>query len=352
MKDEDNETDFDFYYSGGQIHNWIANFNGKSLPGKGLDAVFLSGMKSNPKSTELYSAIGVVSDQDAAIYRLDDGKAQYSFDKMFFTKPAVKKPHRMLAPMNGSVLLINDKQVYQMIKGTYFANTSANSYSLSPHAALSSLDIFFDEKSKTVIPLDNNTFRQFLTNGDALKNTNSDLLWMEGYVYPRNTTSLLLKNTTTQTGRLIKLSSTYSNLISSTGQLVLMDKALERDHPLLQADHITGNFDNDIVYYTKVNKLFALNFASMQSELQITFDSQTQVTCMQHIKFPAPGSAGVVNKIDYIAVATYTNGKYKVWLYKLDSLGNLIAKSSPDFEGNGRVSHINYIENGQGTRNF
>ena len=68
-----------------------------------------------------------------------------------------------------------------------------------------------------------------------------------------------------------------------------------------------------------------------------------EVTCMQHIIYPNLMSADDYGSvIDQFAVATYANGKYKVWLYEFDA-GNLKPLSKPTFEGNGRVACINYV---------
>jgi hypothetical protein len=72
---------------------------------------------------------------------------------------------------------------------------------------------------------------------------------------------------------------------------------------------------------------------------------------MQHIKYPAPTS-GVIYKVDYLAIATYANGRYKVWLQPISSIGTIQPLGQPNFEGQGRVSCINYLEQGNGSRVF
>jgi len=119
LQDENNETDFDFYGSAGNnIHNWIAFYNGgKGLPGKSIKAIYIPSMKTKISSTDLFPALGVITDQDAGIYKLEDGIVQYRYDNMFFTKPEVRKPQNMLAPMGGTVVIINDGLPYYLSKG-------------------------------------------------------------------------------------------------------------------------------------------------------------------------------------------------------------------------------------------
>ena len=54
-------------------------------------------------------------------------------------------------------------------------------------------------------------------------------------------------------------------------------------------------------------------------------------------------------QVNCFAIATYADGKYKVWLHEFDA-GNLKPLTKPTFEGNGRVACINYVENN--TSNF
>lgn len=352
LKDENNETDLDFFHPKGEIRNWIAYFNeGKSLPGKGIKTIFIPNMKTKVGSTDLFGAIGILTDKDAGIYKLADGSVQYRYDNMFFTKPAVRNPENLYMSMGGTLVMVNDGQVYIMYRGSYFGETGINNYRMANKIGISAIDVYFDQRSKSFVSIDGINFRAFLANGNALKNTGMDLLWMEGYVYPRNATSFLLKSPTTNSGRLVKIASDYSNLTNASRTLVTKDTLIASTFPILSADIIGGSYDNDILYYAKGNQLFAMDYSSLESTLQTTFGVDEKITLIQHIKYPVPG-ANVVNKINYIAVATQANGRYKVWLYEVNSLGRIIPKSKPDFEGTGRVSNITYFENGEGSRTF
>ncbi|MEJ5053830.1 PKD-like family lipoprotein [Sphingobacterium sp. MYb382] len=352
LKDENNETDLDFFHAKGEIRNWIAYFNGgKSLPGNSIKTIFVPGMKTKISSTDLFGALGVLTDKDAGIYKLADGSVQYRYDNMFFVKPAIRKPENLYMSMGGTLVMINDSQANIMYRGSYFGDAAINSYRIANKAAISAIDIYFDDRSKSLIYLSGLNFREFLSNGNTLKNTGMDLLWMEGYVYPRNSTSLLLKNPTTKTGRLIKIASNPTDVGTASRTLVTKDTLIASTFPILSADIIGGSYDNDILYYAKGNQLFAMDYSSLESTLQTTFGLDEKITLIQHIKYPVPG-ANVVNKINYLAVATYANGRYKVWLFSINSLGRLVPKTTPDFQGSGRVTCVTYLENGEGSRTF
>ncbi len=92
LKDNGGKTDMDFIHSTGRIDNWIANFNGgKSLDGNAVKMAFVPSFRTTPTSTVYFPTLMVLSANDAAIYRVDNGSMVMNFDNMFFTKPAVRK---------------------------------------------------------------------------------------------------------------------------------------------------------------------------------------------------------------------------------------------------------------------
>lgn len=351
LKEYEGKTDFDFYYPDGVIKNWFLEFNGQSLQGTHGKSVFVKDMKTSLTSTDLFSAFGVITDQDVAFFNVENGQKVYSFEDMFFSVPSIKKPENILAPMDGSVVLINDGRAYTRTNGTLFANPAVNSYHFSSKAAVTSNLLLYDELSKTMVYSSFSGYSQLLSNGDPLKNTGSDLWWFEGYPSLRNTAALILKDPATLKGRLMTLNTAYANWIIATNPLIVTNKEIPAENPILNAEVIAGNYDNDMLYYAKDNELYLMDFVSLQSTLQASFAPGEEITCIQHIKYPVP-VPGAQNKVNHIAVATYSNGKYKIYLFSITSLGTLVAKTSADYEGEGRVSCIHYLENGQGSRVF
>lgn len=356
LKDDGQKTDFDFFYTGGKIENWMANFNnGKSLSGKAVKSIFAGSFKIGIKSTDLFSVLVVLSDQDAAIYRVDNGKQVMNFDNMFFTKPDVRRPQNVLQPMaDNFIQLINDGKIYVMSKGTFFANPPVSSYKIGPTGAVGSMNIIFDENSKSLIYLDGGNFVTLPSVGNSLKNMDATAIWMAGYPALRGAALTLFRQSSGD-GLLVKLNTVYGALTGSTfpGTPVLIadSKAVPKTHGLMSAPAIGGNYDSDYIYYANGNKVYMTDLASLQENLQVTLPENETVTCIQHIKFPQPVSGAVV-KTDYLAIASYANGHYKVWLQTLSSTGGIQAIGQPKFEGQGKISCVNYMELGNGSRVF
>ncbi|HEY0177272.1 MAG TPA: PKD-like family lipoprotein, partial [Pedobacter sp.] len=215
LKDDNNTTDFDFIYPQGRIDNWMAYFNGgHSLQGKALKAVFVPSFKLSPTATDLFNTYAVISDEDAGIYRIDNGKQVMGFDSMFFSKPDVKKPQNIMQPMaSNTLVLINNNKPYWMAKGGLFANSDISNYFISPVAGVGADPIFFDENSKSVV-LYNSSGGSYIAlnvNGTALKNMNAELVWIGAYPGLRSI-ALALFRKSDGTGLLTKINASLPYL--------------------------------------------------------------------------------------------------------------------------------------------
>lgn len=354
LKENGSNTDLDFIHKDGRIDNWMAFYNnGKSLEGKPLEAVFAPNFKMSVASTELFGALALVSDKDAAIIRVDNGKIMRTFDDMFFTKPAVRKPQSTFQPMNSFNLgLVNDGKSYCMNKGGLFAECAPVPYQISRITAVGAMDIGFDEKTKSIFFFNGLYFNSLPTTGNDLKNMNADLIWINGYAGSRSVAMALFRDAT-GAGTLFKLNTSYPSLTNGSGSapLVTAKQPLPVAHGLMKASAIGGNYDADYIYYAVGNNIYMTDIAGLQENLQVSLPAGEAVTCIQHIKFPQPGT-GVVNTLDFIAIASFSNGRYKVWLHKPSSTGTIQPLAKPDFEGEGRVSTVIYMENGLGSRVF
>ncbi|MES2455940.1 MAG: PKD-like family lipoprotein [Bacteroidota bacterium] len=353
LKDNGTKTDFDFVYNGGRIDNWMANFNeGKSLKGKAIKSIYAGSFKASLTSTDQFGVLVAITDEDAAIYRLDNGKMVMNFDQMFFTKPEVRKPQNILQPQADNTLnLINDGKVYNMTKGALFADSPPSTYKISPVSALAALVVVFDQNSRSLLCLNSGVFSPFGTAGASLKNMTADLVWIGGYAGMRGVVMTLFRQDSGD-GLLVKLDGTYGPLAGLTSTLIQGTRTVPKAHGLMSADVIGGNYDSDYIYYAKGNKIYMTDFASTPENLQITLSEGEVVTSIQHIKYPVPSAATVVSTTDYLAIASYLNGRYKVWLHKISSTGTIQALPKPNFEGEGRVSSVNYLEQGIGNKTY
>jgi hypothetical protein len=302
-------------------------------------------------STDVFNALTVISDKDAGIYRIDNGVKVWDFDNMFFKKPAVRNLQNIFQPMASNYLgLINDNKAYSLVKGALFTDMSGN-YKCSAVVGVAAMPIGFDENSKSVIFYDGVNFDPVGSNGSALKNMNAELVWTNGYAGIRSVAMMLFRMPDGR-GELVKLNGLYGYLAGYSSPLIMAWDTLPATHGLMSASVIAGDYDADYIFYAKDNSIYVTDLATVREGLQVTLPAGEMITCIQHIKYPQPTSTTVPTTTDCLAVASYSNGHYKIWLYKISSTGTIQALSQPNYEGVGRVANITYMEQGSGSRVF
>jgi hypothetical protein len=351
LKDNGVTTDFDFIHKEGRIDNWIANYNnGRSLQGKAVKAVFATNFKNTLAGSDFFTVFMAASEQDAMILRVDNGKIVKDFDNMFFTKPSIRKVQNVLQPTATNFLnLINNGKLYTMVKGALFADPPVSNYVFSPVAAVGAVILGFDNVTKTAIGFDNSNFTNPNSAATALKNMNAEPIWYGLYPGLRGA-GLALFRRADKDGFLVKLNATYGPLAGLSNSVV-SSKTVPAAHSLMSADVIGGNYDADYIYYAKGNLIYMTDYASLPESLQVTLPPGEVVTCIQHVKYPLPAT-GVVSTVDFLAIATYTAGNYKVYLHPISSTGTIQPLTKANYEGAGRISTIQYLEQGAGSRVF
>ena len=365
VKDLGGKTDMDFIYDSGRINNWIAFYNGgKSLDGNAVSAAFVPSMRANITSQTYFSTLMVASQNDAGIYRVDNGAMYLNFDNMFFSKPATRKPQGVFQPISSNnVNIINDGKGYYMSKGALFSNmptfSGSISYSnLSPFTASVAMDLAWDPVRKTIVLFNGATFKELsvvvtsgVSNGlNKLQNVNGNLQWMAGYTGNSSQAMLLFRNPQ-DTGYLYRVNGQYGQMFYGTpGVIVTNSDTLKPQHSLMSASVICGNYDVPLIYYVTNGKVYMTDVATATETYLFDVPVGETITAMQHIKYPEPTSSLVVNKMNYIAIATYNGSRYKIYLHTMSGTNTISALPQANFDGDGRVSRIIYMENGVGTR--
>jgi len=353
LKDNNGKTDIDFIHQKGRIDNWIAYYNnGKSLEGNAVNAVFAPSCKLTVSTTDQFNGLMVLSEKDAGLFRISNGLMIYNFDNMFFGKPATRKLQNVFQPMNtNNLTVINDGRAYMMTKGALFTDMPQTYTRLSSWVGVASMDLGWDQSSKSIIFYNGIRFATPASNGEDLKNMKADLKWLTGYAGQRSVALALFK-TEDGKGVLFKINALYQYLSGSEKALIMARDTIELTHGLMNANIIGGNYDSDFIYYAVGNKIYMTDVATVQERLQVTLPAGETVTAIQHVKYPQPVNINVPSTTDCLAIATYANGRYKVYIHKISSTGTIQPVNTPSFEGDGRVKTIIYMEKGAGSRVF
>ena len=359
LKDNAGKTDLDFIYNTGRIDNWISFYNGSSLSGNAVKLLYVPGMKKTPTAPDPYNTLMVLSENDAAVYRVDNGAMVMNYDNMFFTKPAVRKPEGAFQPTAlNTVFFINNGRTYYMSKGTLFANMATdagniNYTNISPVSATVAMELLWNRSTKSIFGITGASYSElkYNTGGGRLMNLNAELEWAAGYPNNRGVALLLFRNPQ-DSGYIFKVDGRFGPLGGyPPDSVVIARDTLAPEHSLMHAGKICGNYDVDIIYYSVGNNIYMMDLATQTPTLQFTLPAGEEVTAFQHIKYPVPAS-GVVTTQNWIVISTYKDGRYKIYKHAPSSTFTIQAKAQPDYEGEGRVTSVMYMEQGNGTRNF
>ena len=352
LKDEgitEKYTDYDFIYDGGRIDNWIAFYNdGKKLKGEAVRSIF-SSQYSDLATGGGYNCIDVlipVAKEEVAVMEVSSGNIRLPFESLFFESPEVKNFQDICIQNDEvSVNLVNDNMVYRMStrNAALFYRLYGN-YSLSKGMKGLLGPTYFDDLSKSFVYVDYNVNRyvESSTAPASCNNMNAHMLWGSAVSHRIQSNSffayaLMEKHTMPDICMLVKMSLNYR-----TDNPIVEIDTIPLTLGIVTAETRTVNANYGVIYFVKDQKLYKYIIDSQHEEPILDLPEGEKVTCMQHVAYPNFMSNYYGSEIDYLAIATYVDGKYKVWLHEFDA-DNLKPLSKPTFEGNGRVACINYV---------
>ena len=354
LKDEgttEKYTDYDFIYDGGRIDNWIAFYNdGKKLKGEAVRSIFSSQYSDLATGGE-YNYIDVlipVAKEEVAVMEVSSGNIRLPFESLFFESPEVKNFQDICIENDGvSVKLVNDNMVYSMStrNAALFYRLYGN-YSLSKGLKGLQGPTYFDDLSKSFVYVGFNNINRYVESSTApasCNNMNADMLWGSAVSHRIQSNSffayaLMKKHSEPDTCMMLKFS---LNGFDNSNCIKKVD-TIPSTLGIVTAEMRAVNANYGVIYFVKNQKLYKYIIDSQHEEVILDLPAGEKVTCMQHVVYPNFMSDDYGSEIDYFAIATYEEGKYKVWLHEFDA-DNLKPLSKPTFEGNGRVACINYV---------
>lgn len=362
LKDEgstEKYTDYDFIYDGGRIDNWIAFYNdGKKLKGEAVKSIFIS-KYSDVASGGGYNYASVLlplAKEEIVVLDLSSGNIRKPFESLFFESLDVKNFQDISVQNDGvSMNLVNNNSVYSMNATnatSFFALYGQYSFSKSLNGLQG--PNYFDNLSKSFVYVAYQRINRYVDASTAPISCNdmeADMLWESAINFQAQSRGwisyALMKKHSTSDYMLVKLN--LSTGWGNSNPIVKVD-IIPSTLNFVTAEKRAVNADYGIIYFVKDHKLYKYLIDNQHEEAILDLPAGEEVTCMQHIAYPNQMSSDVYGaQVNCFAIATYADGKYKVWLHEFDA-GNLKPLTKPTFEGNGRVACINYVENN--TSNF
>ena len=138
---------------------------------------------------------------------------------------------------------------------------------------------------------------------------------------------------------LMNIDGTLINQVNSNPIKEMVE--MPSDLGVLNADFRTVNENNDIIYYTKGNEVFACKLDAWEEIPQnLGIGSGETITYMEYVKFAPYGSEP--DWFDYVVIATHQNGEYKLYLHPIQA-GN-IQPAEKVYTGEGKVKKALFIK--------
>lgn len=347
LKEKNGITDYDLHSPLGVAENVIAESNeGRQLKGTPRDLRYMNDYKGtyiNGK-WEKNTVLITLTSEDAAVSEVYTGKIIRGFEEMFYdgVVPATINPNAVFRDVS-ALHFINDGKLY----GVWVAGENACKfgepftdfeYKLSPHRLVSSIQppVLYDELSCSFVTMDYKSISKMIPSPiptyPAVTNLNSDLIFtakkdmFTGFV--------LLKERGTENYNLRKV-----NIAAPTAGGTVFHSAsyaLTASNGITQGRLWTGIANYDVIFYVRDNDIFSCNVAGNMKDTKqdnVAHNNEEEITNIHHHLMQ-----GVINKV---AVSTYNNGRYKVYLY--DVLAGNLQPNPQILEGEGRVFKIIYI---------
>lgn len=353
LKENENGTDLDLITPTKTMPNFISTINGKQMAGAPVSLAFTlyySDFDSITNTNVKINSVFVASEQDIVALDYYSGKLIRDYDGMFYEFPKNRKvSHLFNGPSD--IHAIVDNRIYTIpaiSSGAHYTQFSIKvdgSYQLSSqyHAVGGKQPLLFDESSSSFCSVSRGTSLLMYTDNSGISpnNMGMELVFMGSRspsIYtPGDVAYAIMKDKSKY--YLTTIDATLANRINSNPiqEMVEIPSTLG----ILNADFRTVNEDNDIIYYTKSNKVFACNLSTWEEIPQnLEIGSEETISYIEYIKFAPYG--GEANWFDYIVIATHLDGQYKLYLHPIQA-GN-IQPVEKVYTGEGKVKKALFIK--------
>jgi hypothetical protein len=397
LKDNNSATEIDFFYKydfSKKTQNMLSE-NSILIHGKPLSLSFLKDLNTGTGVPS--TCVVAVTDKNISFIKINDNKGilkeMLDYNTLFKPQPANRSPIAFITQKTGKQFAINDNKLYACdfiynysmwgTALTYFGNpvstpqggTEYNNLKLSKRfLPFQGKAVFFDKESSSFLYYDRFELKFFPDKIDILnenwekigtkilkpnKKLEADIIYAGkkkiikdryGIVVNIPNSIAILKERSSQKLLLYHFKFTVKSLRSpvSADPVFKIDTILA-NHELAKADKYAINKNADFLYYVKNNEIKYYDLNYKQTQLLYTLPAGEKVTYMHHAKYEVRKllSKEAIDEdhwFNKLVVATYSSGKYKVYLFDILEQNEQKLNNNPIIlEGNGRVVDALYI---------
>ena len=356
LKDGVNGADIDLFAPDRKIENVIYARNGKALAGKALDMSYTNYYRVYDPVTstdELTKAVFVGSSEDLVVMDFFTGRIIRNFEELFYETPKHQTVQALFRGASDTHVIV-DNQLYTMPNMRYssyrqFAIQHQGDYKISSYRNATgwSNPLLFDELTSSFCTVTRNSLDLNFLGNDITpaphKNLDMDLLFLGARTlstdYLGAYAFAILKKKNEASYKLAYLSGTPA-VDKNPMQEQLKD--LPNTLGVLHADFRAMNQDNDIIYFSKDNKIFSCNLVTFEErEQDLNFATTGErITYTEYVKY-APWDANN-DWFTYLVIATMQGEHYKLYLHPVQA--GVIQPAIKTFEGEGQVKKAIYMK--------
>lgn len=333
--------------------DFISSINGKQMAGAPVSLAFTlyySEFDSTTNTNVKISSVFVASEQDIVALDYYSGRLIRDYDNFFYEFPQNRKvTHLFNGPSDIHAVIDNHVYTIPAMKSsapyTRFSIKVDGNYQLSSqyHAVGAKQPLLYDEISSSFCSVTRGTSLLMYTDNSGISpnNMNMELIFIGSRspnIYaPGDVAYAIMKNGNQY--YLINIDGTLINRVNSNPIKEMVK--IPSDKGVLNADFRTLNENNDIIYYTKGNDIFACKLDTFEEIPQnLGIGSGETITYMEYVKFAPYG--GNTDWFDYVVIATHQNGQYKLYLHPIQA-GN-IQPAEKVYTGEGKVKKALFIK--------
>lgn len=353
LKENNNGTDLDLITPTKTMPNFISNMNNKQMAGAPVSLAFTlyySEFDSTTNANVKVSSIFVASEQDIVALDYYSGKLIRDYNNFFYEFPQNRKvTHLFNGPSDIHAVVDNHLYTIPAMKSgapyTQFSIKVDGNYKLSSqyHAVGAKQPLLYDDISSSFCSVSRGTSLLMYTDNSGISPNNMDmeLIFMGSRspsIYSQGDIAYaIMKNDNKY--YLINIDATLINRINSNPIKEMIE--MPSNLGVLNADFRTVNENNDIIYYTKGNEVFACNLSTWEETPQnLGIGNGETISYIEYIKFAPYG--GESDWFDYVVIATHQNGQYKLHMHPIQA-GN-IQPAEKVYSGEGIVKKALFVK--------
>lgn len=355
----DDNTELDFHNGESMLENSLQTVSGVTLEGASKYLTIVPTWIYNDKDgNAMYQkqTLFITTEKDAAQVLVEELKVEYDdYEDFFYGEPSTSPPLRICthyaywyAAITPSALYINSI-TYNQIAGKW-------GYGLSLDGAMDLSDQFLPDYTRGLLFDKNSMSFLYYTYGGVLYNvSDTDASETVYAVKPNNMDCYPLKitwkgytvmdNINKQERYIIKLWDLFNSRASNTLYNPI-DPAVDTISvaacpEFYKSEIFAGDKDHTVFYYGNEDKVSMYNMVAKTETASIaTFDGE-EITYIKNYCWSSSSDADY--NFNYLVVATYKDGRYKVYMYSLIS-------GIPDpsiepiiYEGEGKITDMCYV---------